>query len=239
LFFPAVPRVPRIVYVKPENIKYLIRLMKRRLLTDLVVITHNSDLSIDAKFLPYLNHPKIKKWYAQNVQIEHPKLRAIPIGMANPQYRHGDKNLLEAVAKSNWKKDNLLFINFGTNTNPGQRTPILKVFRNKYQVCCGQNQTEYWENMAKSKFCISPPGNGIDCYRIWECIYLRTIPIVERNIAFDQFTALPILFVEDWHVIDDDFLNDAYLAFSKKKWNYEKAYMEFWRKEITSDKNSA
>jgi len=236
LSLPEDLRSVEIICVAPENIRRLSQLLRRDYLVDLIIVTHNSDMSIDARFLPYLNHPKVKKWFGQNVQIRHPKLHAIPIGMANPQYTHGNKQLLHAVAKSNWDKSNLVFVNFSIGTNPHKREPILELFKNKYPTHQGQNQTEYWESMAKSKFCISPPGNGVDCHRIWECIYLKTIPIVEKNIAFDQFTDLPILFIEDWHVVNDNFLNDVYLAFSKKEWNYEKAYMEYWRREITGGK---
>ena len=46
---------------------------------------------------------------------------------------------------------------------------------------------------------MSPEGNGIDCHRMWECLYLKVIPICHRNILTEHFSKLfPIILVDDW-----------------------------------------
>ena len=50
--------------------------------TPSVLITGNSDYSITNKLLPHI--PRcIKKWFAQNADIEHPLITGIPLGIEN------------------------------------------------------------------------------------------------------------------------------------------------------------
>ena len=69
--------------------------------------------------------------------------------------------------------------------------------------------------ISRSVFCISPPGNGIDCHRIWECLYLKCIPIVKYHHAFEQFKDLPILFIDDWNEVTTHFLKSKLSYISK------------------------
>jgi hypothetical protein len=49
-------------------------------------------------------------------------------------------------------------------------------------------------------FVICPEGNGIDTHRLWEALYLKTIPIIKKNkiSPFLQKANLPILILNDW-----------------------------------------
>ncbi|GAG08179.1 unnamed protein product, partial [marine sediment metagenome] len=87
-------------------------------------------------------------------------------------------------------------------------------------------------NSPLSKFCISPPGGGIDCHRIWEAICLDTIPIVLKNIAFKQFRHLPILFIDSWEQISNEFLEKKYEEFSQKTFNTDLCYMDYWKSSL-------
>ena len=41
--------------------------------------------------------------------------------------------------------------------------------------------------LSSYKFALSPEGNGIDCHRTWECLYLGVIPIVKKSVALSFF----------------------------------------------------
>ena len=82
------------------------------------IITHNSDLCIDEKYIPLLDSKNIIHWYAQNISINHAKLSPIPIGIANPKWPHGNKQTLKEVINKNNKKTNLVYANFTVSTNP-------------------------------------------------------------------------------------------------------------------------
>ena len=55
---------------------------------------------------------------------------------------------------------------------------------------------EYFKELSSYKFCICPEGNGIDTFRIWECILTNTIPIVQNNYGNRIFSKIwPMILV--------------------------------------------
>ena len=66
-------------------------------------------------------------------------------------------------------------------------------------------QAEYWNLHAEFGFEVSPPGNGLDCFRTWENLALGTIPIV-RSSPLDQLYrehGFPVAIVSDWEEITE------------------------------------
>ena len=84
---------------------------------------------------------------------------------------------------------------------------------------------DYFNYLATFKFAICPEGNGIDSHRLWECFYLKVIPIVLDNLFIrkvkDKYN-LPIIILNDWNdligmeLIYTDFDNSI-LDFNKLK----------------------
>ena len=58
---------------------------------------------------------------------------------------------------------------------------------------------QYLQQLSDHKFAFSPPGNGVDCHRIWECFYLGVIPIVKRSPHTENYKDLPVLIIDDWN----------------------------------------
>ena len=178
---------------------------------DTIIMTHNSDNGIYEEHRKYLDTKKIIKWFCQNREIPHPKLFSIPIGIANSQWPHGNQNIFRSIRENDTKKENLVYKNFKIDTNYGERALCDSITSaNGISMSPNTVQEQYWNNIKKSLFVISPPGNGIDCHRIWESLYLRSVPIIKlvgaQKHAFSQFTHLPILFVNDWNEVTVDFL---------------------------------
>ena len=48
-----------------------------------VLLSHNSDDCVDARFLPLLEDPRLAHWFAQNAVVDHPKLTPLPIGITS------------------------------------------------------------------------------------------------------------------------------------------------------------
>jgi hypothetical protein len=102
-----------------------------------------------------------------------------------------------------------------------------KQFINKEMVGNGGDYENYLINLKKHKFVVSPPGNGIDCHRNWEAIYLGCIPIVNndyfiRNIYKD----LPVLIIEDYSILTEDYLNSMYEKLKNK--THDLQYKQYW-----------
>jgi hypothetical protein len=155
----------------------------------------------------YLNDDKVIHWFSQNAYIDHPKLTALPIGLGNQQYPHGNLNLLKTIIESRNVKRNLVFKNFSVDTNFSERNMVNQItFKNGFVMLPSMPQEYYFKILSESFFSISPPGNGIDCHRIWESLYLNTIPIVQNHTGLNQFKNLPILFIDRWEDITEEFL---------------------------------
>ena len=74
--------------------------------------------------------------------------------------------------------------------------------------------------MKTYKYCISPEGNGIDCYRTWESLYLKVVPICKRSVMVEYFsTIFPIFIVDTWDNLDINCLEKQYDSFNWDNWH--------------------
>lgn len=182
-----------------------------------ILITHNGDLPVNDTYVNYLNDENLITWYGQNVNIIHPKLKSIPIGIANEIWPHGDKNILNEVINEDNKKEKLIYVNFDVNTNLSERTYCLNEI-NKHGLKMENKLPfkDYLVDLSKSYFVVSPNGNGIDCHKTWEALYLKTIPIVTKSINIDFYKKYPIFVINDWSNFNpSDFTIENYY----KIWN--------------------
>ena len=168
-----------------------------------ILITHNGDNSVDGGCLNYLDDPLLIKWYGQNIMTSHPKLQSIPIGIANEIWPHGDETTILNVINSRHLKENLIYVNFDVNTNQNERNYCLNELE-KRGLKMGNKLPfkEYLEEVSKSYFVISPNGNGIDCHKTWESLYLKSVPIITKSINSEYYTDLPIIIIENWSEFD-------------------------------------
>ena len=74
---------------------------------------------------------------------------------------------------------------------------------------------DYLYKLSKSKYCICPRGYGLDTHRLWECLYLKVIPIVDRNCVTEYHENLGLLIVDDWNLITESFLINNYDKYYK------------------------
>ena len=131
----------------------------------------------------------------------------------------------------------LVYCNHNINTNPKHRQKPYDVLRGEkwatvHMGSNGQGFDNYIDNVYNHPFVICPEGNGIDTHRVWECLYMNTIPIVIRNINNSFYEDLPILFLNDWEELSEKLLHDAFMDMSRKEWNMDKLTFEYWRHEI-------
>lgn len=165
-----------------------------------ILFTHNGDSPIDSSYSNYLDNPNLLKWYGQNVMTIHSKLQSIPIGIANKQWDHGNEYDFIEIIKEDNLKDNLFYINFEI-TNFSRNDCLERMYKFGLQKQERKLFKNYLRELSKSYFVISPEGNGIDCHKTWEALYLKAIPIITKSINSDFYTDLPIVVLKDW----DDF----------------------------------
>lgn len=223
------------IFVYTHDLKYFFDNIYPNL-ENFILISHNSDYGIDAEFLKYLNEDKIIKWYSQNCYIEHDKLEPIPIGIANSRWPHGNLDALLRIKSIGNEKKYLVYNNFNNETNLIERQSIETILNlNKIPKDSKRTFDEYLDFISKSVFCIAPPGNGKDCHRIWECLYLDTVPVVKYDIAFSRFKDLPILFFNSWNDLTPDFFKQVFKDKGKlKNYYHQKMDFQYWYNSINS-----
>lgn len=165
-----------------------------------ILVSHNEDANIDETYVPLANHSKLIHWFAQNLSFVHPKVSMLPIGVANEMFTHGNLAQLHSAILQNTPKTKDFYFYFEEWTNHRVRTYCRNALEeNGFQFGSWLPYKEYLTELASHKFAFCPYGNGYDCHRIWECLYLGVIPIVLRN----TFTELleqqyPCLIVDSW-----------------------------------------
>ena len=87
---------------------------------------------------------------------------------------------------------------------------------------------EYLEDLAQSKFVLSPAGTGLDCYRVWEAILVGCIPIIKSSSLDSLYVDLPVLIIDDWNQINENFLEYNYRQISLNKYNQKKLFIDYW-----------
>jgi hypothetical protein len=93
---------------------------------------------------------------------------------------------------------------------------------------------EYYRSLSQVRFAISPHGNGLDCHRTWEILFMGAFPIVKRSSLDEMYRDLPVLIVENWIDVDEELLRLTYEQFRIRRFNYQSLYMSYWVQKFKS-----
>ena len=220
-----------------DNLFFLLRNINKDF--NLTLITHQSDQIINEKM--YSRKPLcIKTWFALNVDFDDPNLIPLPLGVAN-EYSY-KKNIVMSsnnnkLKISTYQKDKLtVYLNFNVTTNYLERQWIKDFFDNKKWVEIEDNLIEieeYRKKVIDSTFVMCPPGNGTETHRMWEALFLGSIPIVKNHITYKNIHDLPVFFVDDFKEVSEDSLNKFLKSLTQKPdLNLDKLSILYWHQEI-------
>ena len=229
-----------IIFCKTEYIYELFYLLDKQCnLKNIKLITHQSDMKIGRKL--YRKKPDcISKWYSINVDGSFTNLIPIPLGIAN----FHDKNLSENSFEDPYssieyfsEKNSLLYINFNPNTNFSHRKNIYDIFRDKLWANLDESPLKnnaYKNKMAYHRFTLAPWGNGIDTHRFWESLYAKSIPVTKKHLIYSSFESIPMVLVDDYKQITENFLDTSMKILNDKKGTYgcEQLDFQYWQKLI-------
>lgn len=173
--------------------------------------------------------------YSKNIKFQSPKLKAIPIGR---DWRNTAENNTSNYIRSNFTDfQNIVYLNFSIETCEPVRGKVHRLFSNEswvtirlpykfkhYQI----SHTEFVKEIHNHKFCFSPVGIALDCYRTWDSLFAKTIPIVDRNFQVDNYKSLPILFTDNWEEISKSYLEEKYLEMLETDYDMSLAFTSYW-----------
>lgn len=218
---------------KLEHLKQVLAHMAKRPQREFVLLIGKGDYSVTPDF-PTCLPPNLKTVLANNVCVEDSRIKYLPMGR---DFR--SLHLFEQM-QSSAKKTILCYCNFSTNTHPVRET-LFGVMKTKPFVTTEHmgaflkyslTREQFCGQLSASKFCICPRGNAVDTFRLWDSLYVGSIPIVVREAAFHQrLEDLPILFLDsydDYQKLDADFLEATYATMLRQVFDYDKPTAAYW-----------
>jgi hypothetical protein len=209
-----------------------------------IIISGHSDYGINSDLVNYYT-PKV--WWTVNKQSSDPRLHSLPLGITNDTHEssvhqiYGNVDSMITVMNEPKHDKNLVYMNFNISTYPQERKKVFDLFSNKEWVTRGiiqntlEGRTTFLQEIRNHTFVLCPRGNGIDTHRLWETLYMGSIPIVKRNIAMQDFEDLPICFINDWLEITHEFLENEKHKILSGIWNMEKLKVSYWIDSIKSE----
>lgn len=178
---------------------------------------------------------EVSHWFTTNLGIDVPWASPIPFGLNTDG--PGSSYIDEFISR---EKTKLLYVNFQDNTI--QRV-LLKQHFAEQPWCTFRGEAsipvrEYLEEVSRHRFVLCPAGNGLDCYRIWEALYLGCYPVLEDS-PFARRLALlylPIVVVNQLSSLTPESLDkiEAYLV-SRGDLTMEAASASYWRSVLKDE----
>jgi hypothetical protein len=215
-----------------------------------------------------LSNDKIIHCYCWNKPFDNDKITAIPIGL---NFDRHYRPLIEWENKNkSYNPIDKKLLCFNCNLDTNQERSILKgIIDNKLGNLCdklefiepketvfnksfieGKIRVDITNNICydhwrKYKFILSPRGAGEDCHRTWEAIIVGCIPIVLKSSISELYNDLPVLEINDWNDITEEFLEYEYDRITadlrENKFNLKKITLEYWtdvfNRKINFNKN--
>jgi len=199
---------------------------------------HLGDEPFDLKKLFKINKD-FERIYTVNCEINDRRIYPIPLGLTDTSWCAliGDLDIIEEFNQKEKNYINLAYINFNTERKDKglkDRLLIKKLFAEEKWVTDGvferneKGHRNFIHNIYNHKFVFCPRGNGVDTHRLWMSLYLRTIPIVIKHPVNKCFRHLPILFIDYWDEINEEFLLKKWEEMSIKKYDFNILKMSYW-----------
>ena len=243
------------IYIQTIWLSYFSKSVLPKITQPFVLVSGDNDLPVDSHNLgeeleKILNYPYLVKWFAQNKDVEHPKLSTLPIGInlynlwTDPLQWGGGfilpamqelqlKTISENAPQFSARKPEI-FCNWHFSLDRGDRRHCFEIIDKS--VCHFQSAPtpvdQTWALQSQYQFVLSPHGAGLDCFRTWEALILGCIPIVKKARMNEVFKDLPVIEVKDWGQLNAEFLASAKSALEEKVFNLEKLTMRYWRNQI-------
>ncbi|KAJ3258329.1 hypothetical protein HDU77_002342 [Chytriomyces hyalinus] len=200
------------------------------------------------------------KWFATNCVGKHlsRKIECIPIGLNQHTTAIADMQslyesgigLVNGIEPKKWGVDSLkekyLLASFNVNSKASTRLPVYDYFcgmkgwpsTRSITLCYYNNSMDFLsfqrDIVSPSTFVISPPGNGLDCYRTWETLFMGNYPVVLSSSLDPLYAQLPVIVVQSWAEVTPRLLQRKLKEFQWVEHDYRRLYMQYWTDRIRS-----
>ena len=248
-----------IVFLKPDYVCLFAEFFLDKLKHKISLVSTSSDYIIPLdvpntkSWRKISESDKIIKWYTTNCGLNFSKLVPIPIGLPynlkkDPCMQEKEfedvKKTLRPLRETNYKAvtnfqhqmeyldDKFKKIKLTT------RKQVYEILKEKQYITFlpKQDCVDFWKSCDETMFVISPFGNGPDCHRTWEALCLGRVPIIQKFPMNSMFENLPVVIVNDWNEVTEDFLKKQYNMilenYKKGIYSFEKLKLSYWQSKI-------
>lgn len=184
-----------------------------------VVLTQSIEYKSENKFLlatysgiiASFNIPEqVKRIYTNNSYVQDEKIREIPLGAYSPQ-------IMEQKHKNQKSKNGKILVSIEQNT---MSRFINKIYLHGYSKKCNSITIlhdkvpvdEFYDLISEHSFVFCPYGNGLDTYRLWETLYLGSVPILDHShqkYIDEFFKVIRLSSLDDYDkILENPFLNN-------------------------------
>ena len=227
----------RSIYVETDDLSVFAETSLPDIDFPFILVSGNSDTAVKGQSVgqswldEILSHSQLDTWLAQNCDLDHPKLKPLPIGLDYHTLASRVRHRVWGVFSEPTEQEQTLlavrsgapplehkrlagYCNWHHTPERGDRQECLDnvssdvLHKDQMQI----NRSNSWRNNAGFLFTLSPFGNGIDCHRTWEALILGSVPIVRRSGICELFEGLPVCIVDEWAEVD------AYYLKSRRDW---------------------
>lgn len=167
-------------------------------------------------FTRLINHPQVVHWFAENRDIYHPKLSALPSG-GDSERPDDFSSFPPADSLLPLEQRPLMILNSDRiRSGTGQWQKRLEVAQkcrnntfclqpNKENSGEGIGLKDFLRHLGSVAFVACVQGGGVDpSPKAWEAIMCGTIPIMEKRMVEDAYERFPVAFVNSWNELLDD-----------------------------------
>ena len=232
-----------------------------RIKNNFVLITGEGDQSWPDRHIDLVTNPsKIIWWFGQNgvVPPEHRgKIRftQIPIGLNCFQHSNFIDEIFRMNAHETIEPTKQILVNFMPKTDKtGLRQAAWDFFCNETTnpmynstgcIPKARGVMRYFDEFVDIykrnlafRFWISPRGNGWDCHRTWEALYMKRIPVVQSGPLDPMLEGLPLMTVHDYSALTqedlDAFMEEYQAKMGANEYKLEKLTPQYWKNLILS-----
>lgn len=225
-FIPGGPRSS----VSFEIVKFLEK-TNQHFFPNVTLFFHNGDIFPETSSMKKIAK-FFRKVYAVNWLGDCSNISPIPIGLENEGYLLNgvSRDYLSMVPKLKpWARREIqVLVCFSVHTNPDERSEALHFARQLNGAVVVEKPVtpkQYRNLLSNSKFVLSPPGNGPDCHRTWESMFLGAVPIVKRSFWPFNHYEMNVQVLNTWEELcslSDDYLVSDFSIFYEKFAKIEK-----------------
>lgn len=197
---------------------------------------------------------KVIRWFSQNClnynwsgyNINVSRFECMPIGLSQWPEAH-QRTSMQAVYESGLshfsyphEKKHVIIASANPASHKERAKDLDVICKVKHTWCFYDKSlaiTALYERYAASKFVFSPRGNGPDCFRTWEILYLGSFPVVKKSNIDILYEDLPVLIVDNLAMLSNlTFIEEEYEKMDRKvknnEYNWNKIYFSYYIQKV-------